>query len=150
MQQAREPEQFKPVPRTGGMYLISSYGYLYSLKSGERKRIKDFDNHGYRRAEISFNAGKRKVLLHVLTAAAFKRNPKKKKVVNHKDGDKSNNYYKNLQWATHSENSLHVYRVLGRVISDSHRAAVSKAAKAMHARKKEQTIQHETGATLVH
>ena len=32
--------------------------------------------------------------------------------VNHKDGKRHNNFYKNLEWVTQSENILHSYRVL--------------------------------------
>lgn len=35
-----------------------------------------------------------------------------KKYVNHIDGKRDNNYYKNLEWVTHSENMLHSYKYL--------------------------------------
>jgi hypothetical protein len=38
------------------------------------------------------------------------------KWVNHKDGNKSNNHYNNLEWTTISENIQHSFDVLGRVI----------------------------------
>jgi hypothetical protein len=41
--------------------------------------------------------------------------PKGKDYVNHKDGDKQNNHFSNLQWTTQKENVQHTYDKLGRV-----------------------------------
>ena len=50
-------------------------------------------------------------LIHRLVAKHFIKNPKNKCCVNHKDGNKLNNYLGNLEWVTSSENSMHAHKI---------------------------------------
>ena len=54
--------------------------------------------------------------VHRLVALQYIPNPLNLPEVNHIDGNKQNNHYSNLQWATHSANIKHSYEVLGREI----------------------------------
>jgi hypothetical protein len=49
--------------------------------------------------------------VHRLVAYAFCKNPDKKNIVNHLDGDKLNNNACNLEWCTYSENSKHAFDI---------------------------------------
>ena len=50
-------------------------------------------------------------LVHRLMAQAYIPNPDSKPEVNHKDGDKTNNFLNNLEWVTSHENRLHGYKL---------------------------------------
>jgi hypothetical protein len=47
--------------------------------------------------------------IHILVAEVFVDNDEGKPEVNHKDCNKLNNHYTNLEWVTSSENMLHMY-----------------------------------------
>ena len=52
--------------------------------------------------------------IHRIIAELFIRNPKGLPQVNHKDGDKTNNTIKNLEWCTNLQNQHHSWKKLGR------------------------------------
>ena len=65
-------------------------------------------NNGYVRAAICFGGAKRKdYAVHRLVALAFIENPNNYDQINHKDGNKLNNHYSNLEWCTQSHNIKH-------------------------------------------
>lgn len=51
--------------------------------------------------------------MHRLVAKYFCKGYSKYKVVNHKDGNRKNNNFKNLEWVSHSENLKHGHKTLG-------------------------------------
>lgn len=89
------------------LYMISNKGDVKSLRSG--KILKHSISRGYHRATLCSNGYSKTIGIHVLVATTFVDNPNKDefKVVNHKDGDKSNNNHANLEWTNHSGNRVH-------------------------------------------
>ena len=89
-------------------YMISDHGQIYSFL---KNRNIEPANHsqGYKHITLIGDDGKyKKVLVHRLVAWHFVAGRTKEKIfVNHKDGRKSNNYYKNLEWSTHQYNVSH-------------------------------------------
>lgn len=88
-------------------YEVSEYGDVRTVKTG-RVRKQATDKDGYSILQI-WAGGKGKnckahrlVALHFLLPPAHNQN-----VVNHKDGNKKNNHYTNLEWATVQENTQH-------------------------------------------
>lgn len=76
------------------------------------------DKDGYMTVSLSKNSKKTRKRVHRLVAEVFVEGKKEGYVVNHLDGDKSNNEYNNLEWCTRSENDLHAFRLGLRVPTD--------------------------------
>lgn len=89
-------------------YKISSNGQLRGPTGQMHREI--FNDEGYRVCGI-----KRKLCrVHVLVARMFLENPLNLPVVNHKDGNKANCCVNNLEWVTHSQNSIHAVLLSGK------------------------------------
>lgn len=98
----------------GGKYKVFEDGSVYSYKT-QRFLKGCVTNVGYKQVDL-FNENNKKVRcsIHRLVAEAFIPNPENKPQVNHKDGDRLNNYIKNLEWATSSENNAHTWSAGGK------------------------------------
>ena len=113
-------EIWKDIPCYEGKYQISNKGRVKSLPRNERfcKRseeiiLKTFVcGSGYHEVLLYKNRKRKPMLIHRMVAEAFVLNPTGKGEVNHKDGDKFNNEYTNLEWVTPKENIRHSYDVL--------------------------------------
>ncbi len=126
-------EIWKDVVGYEGLYQVSNLGRVKSVKhyvptkagakrlSPSKVRINEFDGKYYH--VILYKSGKRKVcLVHRLVAEAFIQNKDNKATVNHKDGNKLNNFVyvnpdgsidqekSNLEWCTNSENLKHAFK----------------------------------------
>ena len=87
-------------------YLCNESGMIYSVRS--QKFLKQAkDSNGYMTIELYGKTQK----VHVLIANTFISNPENKPQVNHKDGDKTNNDIKNLEWVTAKENVRHAFKM---------------------------------------
>lgn len=114
-------EIWKDIPGYEGRYKASSFGRIKScgrfvFREGygdgncwikERFIKQSLNTSGYPCLSILDTTKS----VHVLIAKTFIPNPENKPEVNHKDGNKQNNYVSNLEWNTHSENILHSLRV---------------------------------------
>ncbi len=96
-----------------GKYLISNTGQIYSSKT--KKILKQTLNKstGYYGICISNGGRKKKKMIktHIAVAMTFVGGYKKGLVVNHIDGNKTNNYYTNLEWVTNQENTIHAHKM---------------------------------------
>lgn len=88
-------------------YKIDSSGIAYGLNGTILKG--DLNSKGYKRIYVK---GKH-VLLHRLVAILFIPNPLNLPQVNHKDGNKTNNDYTNLEWMTNAQNRQHAIITMG-------------------------------------
>lgn len=92
-------------------YKVSSLGEIYSIRS--KKVLKAQKNsNGYLWVQFSVNNKKKNVYIHQLVAQHFIENADGKTIVNHIDGDKTNNNVENLEWVTQSENMKHYNNII--------------------------------------
>tara|TARA_R110000851_G_C12968055_1_gene555022 strand:- start:322 stop:876 length:555 start_codon:yes stop_codon:yes gene_type:complete len=78
------------------------------LRKIKGKLLSSFDNgNGYQYVTTSVDGVKRNKYVHRLIAEAFCLRSSGCNEVNHINGDKSDNIFKNLEWVTSKENSVH-------------------------------------------
>lgn len=96
----------KPIPNYS-KYHITEYGSVYSLTTN--CWINPFyDKDGYRRLALVGDDGiRKKERIPRLVALTYIDNPHGYPIVNHKDENKSNDFYGNLEWCTFSYNAKH-------------------------------------------
>jgi hypothetical protein len=87
-------------------YYVSNKGEVWSYFT--RKILNNQVCGGYNRVFIG-----KQIYVHTIVAKTFLENPNSYNIVNHKNGDKTDNSVENLEWCTFSENSLHSIHVLG-------------------------------------
>lgn len=89
-----------------GGYVLHDDGSVFTKKG---KKLKPFkNNRGYNLIKIYEKGIKPKAhYVHRLVGKYFVNNPENKPQINHKDGDKNNNHYSNLEWVTNQENRDH-------------------------------------------
>ena len=113
-----EVEEWRTIPGYDG-YKISNHGRLWSQKL---KRCLDLpeDKDGYYRTALWSNCKSKKFFIHRLVATVFLSNPENHPCVNHKDGNKQNNYVSNLEWCSVAFNNQHAFNVLGKSVKGIH------------------------------
>lgn len=116
-----DKEIWKDIKGYEGFYQISSFGNARSLtRTVDHNWMRSIElegqalsptttEFGYLILGLSKKGKMRTIFVHRLVAMNFISNPDKKRSVNHKDGDKTNNNVDNLEWVTHSENMKHAY-----------------------------------------
>jgi NUMOD4 motif/HNH endonuclease len=112
---------WKDIKGFEGYYQVSRFGEVKSLD-----RVIDKEHHYFQRILKKLVSKEYysvalckdgKVIrnsVHVLVAKAFVPGYAPGLEVNHKDGNKKNNYYKNLEWITKSGNKIHAHYILGK------------------------------------
>lgn len=117
----KEKEIWKPVVGYEGLYSVSSFGrikshdkIIYAGRNYQPKLRKGIilkqgtHGGGYATVGLCKDSKPKSFLVHRLVAFAFhNRGDNEKLEVNHIDAVKKNNNYKNLEWVTSSENTIH-------------------------------------------
>ena len=88
-------------------YEISNFGNVKNIIT--EKLLKNCINRDrYYRVDLCNNDSKKTKYIHRLVAIAFINNQNNKRCVDHIDGNKTNNNFNNLRWATSRENSMNI------------------------------------------
>lgn len=132
-----EVEIWKDIPGYEGFYQVSNLGRIYILprevKFGNRIRhtkgkfMIGGKSGGYKVACLVTENEKKYVYFHRLVAIYFVPGYIKGMIVNHKDGNKTNNKSNNLEWCSYSENAKHAFHALGRKVYRGKESPLSKA-----------------------
>lgn len=115
--------QWKAIEGYEGYYEVSDTGLVRSLdreifaRNGvtyhrrgnlmKQTKGRGRNGDGYLVVNLRKQNTTRVVCVHTLVAKAFLPNPGNLPTVNHKDGNKENNFASNLEWATYGENNAH-------------------------------------------
>lgn len=123
-----EIEIWKDVIGFEGLYKVSNLGNIVRLPKitsrishgdifydSKLLSLNAFDKDGYVKTALRKNKKRYYFRVHRLVAEAFIPNPDNLPVVNHKNGNKSDNRAENLEWCTVAENTQHGFDVLGRI-----------------------------------
>lgn len=100
-------------------YLVGDDGYLYSTYGGRTKRLKSGyyrsgKKYGYQQVRGRFGSdGQTTIKVHRAVAMAFLPQPFGMNDVDHINNDKSDNRAENLQWLTHRQNIVKMFRQKG-------------------------------------
>lgn len=103
-------EIWKDVKGYEGEYLVSNMGRVKSIK----KKFGKFEHEtilkpatvwtGYQRINLVKDKKSKSIFVHRVVAEAFLDNPENKPIINHINGDRTDNRVENLEWCTQKEN----------------------------------------------
>lgn len=103
-----EKEIWKDIPGFEGIYKISNFGNVHSIRYNKLIKI-SIGKRGYRVISLWYRGKGKTVAIHRLLALLFIPNELNLPCVNHKDGNKLNNDLNNLEWVTYSQNNQHAF-----------------------------------------
>lgn len=136
----------KPIKGYEGMYEISKNGKVLSFK--RNPAILSQYKSDYYKVGLTKDGVQKFFAVHRLLAIAFIPNPENKPCINHIDGDKYNNSLDNLEWVTHSENTIHAFKFGLSKVTDETKAKMSKAKKGLIPWNKGKRLKPPTHGTM--
>lgn len=101
-----ENEKWIRMEEYDGELYISDHGRI-KFKDG---RISTGSLSVYKRIHLKKDGNELHMQVHRLVAMHFLDNPDNFPIVNHKDGNKTNNHVDNLEWCSYSYNSIHAHQ----------------------------------------
>ncbi len=102
-------EIWKDIEGYDGFYQVSNFGRIKSLYKNKETMLKPQIVSKYYMVKLSKNGIEKHRTVHSLVAQAFVDDWFENAEINHKDSNKLNNRFDNLEWVTRSENQKHQY-----------------------------------------
>ena len=98
-------EEWKDINGYEGLYQVSSFGRVKSLKFGKEKILKTTTaNKGYEQLSLTKNGKCKTYKVHRLVCESFIPNTENKPCIDHINTIRTDNRVDNLRWVTHTEN----------------------------------------------
>lgn len=106
-------EIWKDIKGYEGLYQVSNLGKVRSMNFLKKKIVHELRLHEHRNGYISamtqVKSVQKRLSVHRLVALHFIPNPENLPDVNHKDFNKQNNHFDNLEWNTKKQNIRHAW-----------------------------------------
>lgn len=112
-------EIWKDIPNFIGLYQISNFGRIRSVKKNKSQKMAFFIKErilkqmlapqGYYKVDLYKNHKRNSKYVHRLLMESFIDNPENKPQINHINGIKTDNRIENLEWCTRSNNIKHAW-----------------------------------------
>lgn len=144
-------EEWRDIEGYQGIYQVSNFGRVKSLKFGKEKILRPRKTrNGYLRVNLCKNEKLKGYYIHRLIATAFIPNPMNLPTVNHIDEDKTNNNVTNLEWMNLSQQQRHGTCQQRRVANTDYKARTAKIDyQAIGEKLSKQVYQYSLDGTLV-
>lgn len=101
-----ETETFRPLPNYEGLYSLSNYGNVFSHRLGRNLSLCGKD---YLNVKLSKEGIVETLTIHIAVCTMYCNHNPETNIVNHLDGNKHNNYYKNLESTDYLGNLIHAF-----------------------------------------
>lgn len=106
-----EDEIWKPIKDYEGIYEVSNYGRIRSLRRAAPRILKTANNgYGYLIINLSKDSIKKTVKVHKLVAEAFIPNPNNLPTIDHINRNRNDNRVENLRWVSYIEQNTNKHR----------------------------------------
>ena len=97
-------EMWKDIKGYEGIYQVSNLGRVKNILRNRIKTLTKNNYNGYYHVRLGYKDKVKNFYIHRLVAEAFIDNPNQYNIVNHKDFNKANNTFENLEWCNQKYN----------------------------------------------
>ena len=107
-----QKRKWRSICGTQECYEVSNQGEIRNTRTGRMLKLSKLGNKAYLKFTASVAGIRETRIVHIEVARAFLPREAGKRDVNHKNGIKTYNQWRNLEWTTKKGNSFHAYHTL--------------------------------------